>query len=400
MLGAPAPPPPGLVDRPAPRAGRSPVVLAVIGAALAAAIGVVVTLAGDDGGSDGGSETTTTAGEAGAPADPAARVIAGGHGPNASGDGGQAGNAGLTPIGIAFAPDGAMYIADPLNGRIRRIDLDGTIHSLLGPAPAGEPPLVSVSSRSPYDVAFMGDGSLVVVDSGGSMYTFDSDGVLHDDILLTFSTPGGETPPFTFQVSEVVGMPDGSVVVIGVEHSGGNSSDGPAIVRVTPDRDATLVAGLGDVAPADGVPAIGTRLDLTALAALPDGTIVFSTGGGEGAEPAALWTLGDDGVVHAVPDSGDPNMPRIATLLGGSPTLVGAPDGSLFIADFVTSGLWHRLPDGEIVTVVAPQGEPRTNGLVPIDLVGPEHLAFDAGGTLYVSESTNALIHAIARVVG
>src|SRR5690349_23362362 len=51
-----------------------------------------------------------------------------------AGDGGAARDAALSfPIDVAFAPDGALHIADWNNGRVRRIDPDsGIIDTIAG----------------------------------------------------------------------------------------------------------------------------------------------------------------------------------------------------------------------------------------------------------------------------
>src|SRR5262249_32353377 len=69
-------------------------------------------------------------------------VAAGGGTLGFFGDGGPATNAALfEPRAIAIAPDGALFIADAGNERIRRVDAAGTITTVLGdgtPASSGE----------------------------------------------------------------------------------------------------------------------------------------------------------------------------------------------------------------------------------------------------------------------
>jgi uncharacterized protein (TIGR03437 family) len=99
-------------------------------------------------------------------------TVAGDGTPGFSGDGGLARNARMTsPRGMAVGPDGALYIADTGNNRIRKIAVDGTITTVAG-------------SSSQADVLFGGDGGVataarlyvpegVAVDGSGNLYIAD-----------------------------------------------------------------------------------------------------------------------------------------------------------------------------------------------------------------------------------
>ncbi|MBI3304243.1 MAG: hypothetical protein HYZ72_19435 [Deltaproteobacteria bacterium] len=93
-----------------------------------------------------------------------------GHTPSApgfSGDGGPATQAALNePIGVAVGPDGSLYIADSLNGRIRRVGLDGIITTVAGNPEVGVTgdggPATQATLADPFGVAVGPDGSLYI----------------------------------------------------------------------------------------------------------------------------------------------------------------------------------------------------------------------------------------------
>lgn len=87
------------------------------------------------------------------------------------GDGMPAREAALAgPSGLATGLDGALYIADTFNGRIRRVDLEtGLISTVAGDGGAyrytGQPGEFSTSLSRPYGIAVDGEGNILITDS-------------------------------------------------------------------------------------------------------------------------------------------------------------------------------------------------------------------------------------------
>lgn len=100
------------------------------------------------------------------------------------GDGGPGTAAMLSyPTGIAVAPNGTLYIADTRNHRVRKLALDGTITTVAGTGAAGFKgdggPAALARLNSPRDVAVSRDGNLYIVDrENRRVRMVDSDGVI------------------------------------------------------------------------------------------------------------------------------------------------------------------------------------------------------------------------------
>jgi len=102
------------------------------------------------------------------------RVVAGTGRAGFSGDGGPATGAALDdPGGMAVTRSGALYFADTGNNRIRAISPDGIISTVAGNGHwgnwvAGGTPALRASLGGPADVAFAPGGALYIADAGVS----------------------------------------------------------------------------------------------------------------------------------------------------------------------------------------------------------------------------------------
>lgn len=72
------------------------------------------------------------------------------------------------PYGLAFGPDGSLFVADRFNHRIRRIATDGLVTSVAGTGQAGyaDGSGNQAAFSYPYDLAFDAAGRLLVADYG------------------------------------------------------------------------------------------------------------------------------------------------------------------------------------------------------------------------------------------
>jgi RHS repeat-associated protein len=117
--------------------------------------------------------------------DAAGRITTVAGGGTALGDDGPATAARLSdPTGVAIAPDGALYIADTDQDRVRMVGTDGTITTVAGdgtPGFSGDGGLASAARlRGPVALTLDSQGGLLVADAGNSrVRRIGTDGRIH-----------------------------------------------------------------------------------------------------------------------------------------------------------------------------------------------------------------------------
>lgn len=365
------------------------------------------------------------------------------------GDGGPATAANLNDAqGVATAPDGSIYIADPANHRVRRVSPAGVIETVAGtglPGFSGDGgPAKLARMNSPYGIAIDATGALVIADLGNRrVRRIGRDGVI-TTLASGFTAPrnvavaaDGSIAVSDFDAGSIkrIGL-DGAVAVIaaGMNSPAGLAFDSAGALYAAESgahRIRRIVGGIVTTAAGDGLdlrtptglalgPAgeiwIADSYNRRIVAALPGGGMRVVAGIGSNSALATLDTARDvalaaDGAlviadgrrVRKLSISGAASVaagdgafgfrgdggPALDAQLNAPSGIAASPDGALYVADTLNHRLRLVSPSGMISTV-AGTGVPGFgfDGLTalttPID--SPTGLSIDSGGTLWFAE--------------
>jgi sugar lactone lactonase YvrE len=174
------------------------------------------------------------------------------------------------PSGVAVTPDGStVYIADTVNDKVRKVDAQGLIWDVAGTGTRGYTgdggTAMSAELNNPTDVTVGPDGALYIADRGNDRIRKVSGGVITsvagtggdpNSGVVTRGAAGDGGPAVNAQLSQPEGVavgPDGSVFIA----DRGNNK----VRRVTPDGKISTVAGTGTAGDTgDNGPAVAATL--------------------------------------------------------------------------------------------------------------------------------------------
>ena len=320
--------------------------------------------------------------------------------PGFSGDGSDASNAYLSgPWGLAFGVDDSLYIADSINNRIRRIQPNLIITTVMGLETAAVPngdglPATNARLASSAGLAFAGDGSLLIADSDNhSIRRIDGSGLI-STIAGTgvpgFSGDGGPAAAAQFNLPESIAIGDDGVIYIA-------DFQNHAIRRIGTDGNVSTVAGTGQPGfSGDGGPAIHAQLQQPfGIAIATDGTLYVADSGN-----GRVRRVDIDGTITTVagglPFRIEDGYPAKEAFLEFPVAVALAGDNSFYIVDHFANTVRRVGPDGIINTVAgliddsgfSGDGGPATNAL----LDGPFGIALTDTASFYVVDAGNGRV--------
>lgn len=158
------------------------------------------------------------------------------------------------PVGLAVAANGDLYIADDLGSSIRRLDRAGRLSTFLSVKASG-------GSLTPHGLAFDKTGTLYVGNLGGEVIGVAPDGSQSAIDLSAVPAPSVQAGYVAFDRAGNLYIADSSPSAT-IPNQVPAPPGGCRIIKVAPDRSASVVAGTGTCGfSGDGGPAVRAQLD-------------------------------------------------------------------------------------------------------------------------------------------
>lgn len=310
------------------------------------------------------------------------------------GDGGKALDAQLaSPADLAVAADGALYVADTANHRIRRIALDGIITTVAGIGTAGfagdGAPADKAQLSSPAGVVVGVDGSVFIADSGNHrVRRVATDGRI--ETVAGDGTPGygGDDGPASSarlnRPARVALGPDGSLYIADAENC--------RVRRVAADGTIETVAGNGTCGyGGDGGNATDAQVSrVEGIAVAIDGSLWIPDLANH-----RIRRVGPEGVIRSLAGTGVAGYggeggPGSAASFNEPSGLALGSEAEVLIADRLNHAVRRLGPDA-VVTTLAGNGLPGNEGQNGpasfASMASPRGLIAGQEGGLNLSES-------------
>lgn len=335
-----------------------------------------------------------------------------------SGDGGPATQARISDIyDVALGPDGAIYIADFSNHRVRRVGTDGIITTVAGNGVNGWSgdggPARQAAIGYPWGLAVGPDCSIYIASDWNVIRKVSPDGTITTiagNGTWGYSGDGGPARLAQIDYPDGVALgPDGSVYIEDINNG--------AIRRVSPDGIISTFAGGGGFgnggmfsvsatadAPAEPAqrPGVEERAERKRKAQSAGEFDVTEEGADPALSPGAgggVSTLAAAREMETAASPGD-GGPATAVWLSIPYAVSVARDGTAYISESGANRVRQVAPDGVITTVTGQNSVYGFRGdggpAAAAWLRGPWGVTVAPDGSLYISDTSNRRVRRIA----
>lgn len=323
-----------------------------------------------------------------------------------SGDGGPANRAQLNNVYcVARGPDGALYLCDMDNHRIRRVGADGKIETIAGSARRGYAgdggPAIEAALDQPYEIAWDKEGHLYFVELGNHCVRRIDAQTGRISTIAGVGKPGfgGDGGPATRaqlnQPHSLAFDPAGDLFVCDILNH--------RIRKI--DMKTGLIStwsGTGERrTAADGAPILGSPLHgPRALAFGPDGNAYLALREGN----ALLLLDSKANTLRRVAGTGKPGFrgnggPAREALLSGPKGVSLAPNGDVYLADTESHSIRYLKAATGTLELLAGDGEkgdgPDGDDPLHCRLARPHGVFVDRDGAVYIGDSENHRVRVV-----
>jgi uncharacterized protein (TIGR03437 family) len=324
-----------------------------------------------------------------------------------SGDGGPATKATLKfPIGVVSDASGNTFIADTFNHVIRKVDANGVISTIAGPAKLPSLPVPALTQTLGVDAGVAADASnnLYFGDSDAHVvWRLSPDGLVKvfagNGLLLPYQGGSGPATSISIDPAGLATDASGNLYVSSFSYG--------RVLRITPDGTASLFAGSGNSSNADNVPATTANLSgPLGLAADGKGNVYIAEREANRVRKVAsngiITTFAGNGKADLTGDGGKATDASVY-----SPVGVAERNGIVYIVEcdgnHVGEITDHRVrqvtPDGLIHTIAGTGASGYSTDGVPAISANLDTIyspAIDAAGNVYFVEFNSGRVRYIA----